>query len=78
MKGYVLRDVASAGDEVGKDGEDKGYIDDMVGGALERIVKAGTVVSSVTALRDAGFAIAAWLSVHAEKLGPVLERLWPG
>ena len=47
-------------------------------GALERIEKAGTVVSRVTALRDAGFAIAGWLSVHAKKLWPVFERLWPG
>jgi hypothetical protein len=49
-----------------------------VAGALKRIEKAGTVVSSVTVLRDACFAIAGWLSAHAEKLGPVLERLWPG
>ena len=78
LKRDVLCDVASAEDEVGSEGEDKSHIDDMVAGALKRIVKAGTVVSSVTALRDAGFAIAAWLSVHAEKLGPVLARMWPG
>lgn len=78
LKRHVLRDVASAEDEVGSGGEDKNYIDDRVAGALKRIEKSGTVVSSVTALRDAGFAIAGWLSVYAEKLGPVLERLWPG
>jgi hypothetical protein len=49
----------------------------MLAGALKRIEKAGTAVSSVTALKDAAFAIAGWLSVHAEKLKPVLERLWP-
>ncbi len=42
LKRDVLRDVASAGDEVGKEGEDKRYIDDMVGRQTRKLKKTLT------------------------------------
>ena len=75
---HVLRDLENAEAEVESEGPDKSYVDNRVAGALERLEKAGKVVSSLTALKTAASAVAVWCSVNAEKLGPVLERLWPG
>ncbi|UCG59869.1 MAG: hypothetical protein JSU70_10180, partial [Phycisphaerales bacterium] len=70
-------DLANAEEEVQSEEPDKGYVDDTVASALERIEKAGKVVASLTALKTAAFGIAAWCSANAEKLAPVLARIFP-